>query len=665
MKYLLLLCFISTLFNTSGQGSLLLVGGGSEDYNSWSDDPYGWAVQQADSGRVAIIAHGSATQWLPDYFESLGASQAVNFNISDSSSANAPHLLDTLKSYDMIFFKGGDQWDYLRTFRGTPVQWAVDSVFDNGGVIAGTSAGLAILSDWVYTAENGTVYPDEALSDVYHHKSTLDTGMWSFYSGYLFDSHFIERGRLGRLLSFIAQLNAEGSSVWGVGVDDRTALCVDVNGLGTVMGTGTVTFIDPVTDISGALTYGFQDSILYAKDVFYHALKDGEQWDLVQAAPVSSSASFINPPYAAYRETQVLVSGGLTPTENDPFLNLLASYWNANDVVQIMCSDLNDGAAYKNALNNKGFANATVLQITGGSSDQYLSSVKDLWVGVDHQDYQDYVQNNSSGALLDSMYAFFQAFYWFPKSYECAFVGPDIRWVGKTYVEGLETDPYNAYYGDLELKPGFNIIPNSVLIPWTYQSSSTALYENTISSGPWAMAEDTLTYALWFQAQAYAEYFSAHPVRDTIDNALFSILSTLNSQGHNSLPLFYMANPGAFAESLDQTHGSGYTRQNSSANRFYLGYDHWIEMAYTSAGAIAENRLRKVQVFPNPSADWIQVETDQVTEATLIDLSGKAIRQWMLHPNDLIPIQGLEAGRYQIRLKYRNGELAMGTFIKP
>ena len=53
-----LLHYLGILLMTTqviAQGSLLLVGGGGEDYNSWSDQPYGWFVARADSGKIINI----------------------------------------------------------------------------------------------------------------------------------------------------------------------------------------------------------------------------------------------------------------------------------------------------------------------------------------------------------------------------------------------------------------------------------------------------------------------------------------------------------------------------------------------------------------------------------------------------------------------------------
>ncbi len=60
----------------------------------------------------------------------------------------------------------------------------------NGGVIGGTSAGLHILSEVLFTAQNGTVYPEEALEDPFNQYMTLEDDFLNLMPGLIFDSHF-------------------------------------------------------------------------------------------------------------------------------------------------------------------------------------------------------------------------------------------------------------------------------------------------------------------------------------------------------------------------------------------------------------------------------------------------------------------------------------------
>jgi cyanophycinase len=242
-RYTLIFILLSFALISIGQtlpGKLLLVGGGTENAGKWSDAPYAWAVEQSANKRVAIVTYETnPSQWLPDYFKDLGAVEARNFSIPSTAVANQQETYDSLVTYDVIFFKGGNQKTYYNTYKNTLTHQAVEVVFNNGGVIGGTSAGEMILSKVLFTAQNGTVYPDEAIFNPNNQYMTLADDFLQLMPGYIFDSHFVERARFARLIGFLGnwKLNRDEDIV-GIGVDDKTAFCIDENLIGYAFGTG-------------------------------------------------------------------------------------------------------------------------------------------------------------------------------------------------------------------------------------------------------------------------------------------------------------------------------------------------------------------------------------------------------------------------------------------
>lgn len=229
------------------QGSVALIGGGTESAapESWSAAPYGWIVEQADFGSIVILSASATSSWLPDYFESLGARSASNLTIPDRLTADADATATTISEADGVFIKGGDQWTYVSQWRDTRTADAIRHVFNEGGVVAGTSAGAMVLSEVVFDARNGTVYPEETLADPYTHYLSLSTGFLDLVPGTLVDTHFTERGRIARLIPMIARWQAEhpGQTVTGIGIDSQTALLVDRDRTATVAGEGSVTIV--------------------------------------------------------------------------------------------------------------------------------------------------------------------------------------------------------------------------------------------------------------------------------------------------------------------------------------------------------------------------------------------------------------------------------------
>lgn len=241
--------FIASIFIVNinlAQGFICAVGGGSEDYNSWSDKPYSWIVEKSDSGKIIIISNGPSSDpnWLPNYFKSLGAKEVYNKYITSRSSADLQTTYDELITAKAIFIKGGDQWQYNNLWNNTKTEDAIRQVYYNGGVIAGTSAGAMILSDVAYIAtQNSTIDSKGALQNPFSPIIQLEDHFLDLIPNTLVDTHFIERGRFARLAIFIFNYYINNNrAVIGIGIDDQTALCIEPDGIAEVMGSGAVSF---------------------------------------------------------------------------------------------------------------------------------------------------------------------------------------------------------------------------------------------------------------------------------------------------------------------------------------------------------------------------------------------------------------------------------------
>lgn len=248
MNKLLIMLLFPTLI--LARGSIMLVGGGGENYGDWSDLPFQWFVEQADSGIIINIDVDEASSWYDDYFESFGADVNSKYlRIKDRVAANDSATYYTLIDAKGIFIEGGDQWDYVSMWKNTLVEDAIKKVFNEGGVIGGTSAGLAVLSEVFFDAKFGSSYPDQAAENCRNSDIHLDNGFFDLMPGILADSHFHPRGRIGRLVPMMAKWKIDtGEDLIGIGVDDKTALCIDENFHGIVYGKASVTIIKPTAN---------------------------------------------------------------------------------------------------------------------------------------------------------------------------------------------------------------------------------------------------------------------------------------------------------------------------------------------------------------------------------------------------------------------------------
>ena len=260
------------------QGSIMMVGGGGENYGSWSDNPYGWFVEKAGFGKIINIDVDEASDWYPTYFESLGASiTSYNLQIATEADANSFPIFQELLSADGIFIEGGDQWDYVSTWKNTYVETAIQSVYENGGVIGGTSAGLAILGEIVFDGQNGSLTSDQAAYNPYHYRVSITDDFLNILPGVFTDSHFNERGRLARLTVMLARRNQDNNEdLLGIGVEYKTAFCVDESMIGTVHGE-MVTIIHQ-SDSSEIQCIANEPPRF--TDIVFNQLLDGDQYNL-------------------------------------------------------------------------------------------------------------------------------------------------------------------------------------------------------------------------------------------------------------------------------------------------------------------------------------------------------------------------------------------------
>ena len=284
--------FFFLINNLVAQGSIMLVGGGGEGYGSWSDQPYSWFVQKADSGKIINIDVDETSDWYPTYFISLGADlTSRSLQISSIEDANNFLTYQELLSADGIFIEGGDQWDYITTWKNTYVQTAIEFVYNNGGVIGGNSAGMAILGEVVFDAEHGSLTSDQAAYNPYHYRLSLTDDFLSILSNVITDSHFNERGRLGRLIVMLARRSQDfEQDLLGIGVEYKTAFCIDENMVGEVHG-------EMVTIVSKTDSSDIQCAINEPPrftNIAFNQLLDGSQFN-IETREMVEDGFWLNP----------------------------------------------------------------------------------------------------------------------------------------------------------------------------------------------------------------------------------------------------------------------------------------------------------------------------------------------------------------------------------
>lgn len=226
--------------------SAVLMGGGSD-----VDEAMRWMVAKSGGGDFVVL-RASGSDGYNAYLYAMGGLDSVEtLVVKTRQAASDPFVVDRITRAEAIFIAGGDQADYIRLWKDTPLSRALDAALARKVPIGGTSAGLAVLGAVDYAALNGSVDSATALANPYHRDVTLDSGFLvaPFLQGTVTDSHFRARDRMGRLVAFTARLVQDGlvplAAARGIGIDEETALVVD-DGIARRMGRGAVYLLRPL-----------------------------------------------------------------------------------------------------------------------------------------------------------------------------------------------------------------------------------------------------------------------------------------------------------------------------------------------------------------------------------------------------------------------------------
>jgi len=220
--------------------SLVMMGGGPD-----VDAAFVWWRDRLSNGDVVVLRATGEDGYNDYLFTDIGGADSVEtLRVDSATLADDPYVVCRIAQAEGVFLAGGDQSTYMTLWKDHGVGDALMQAWDRGAVLGGTSAGLAVLGEFVFGAYNDTVYSDEALGDPYNRYMTMDQGMLALAPlvGVVTDTHFAQRDRMGRLLAFVARIVQDGwaDTVMGIGVDEATALLVDADGSATVVGEGSV-----------------------------------------------------------------------------------------------------------------------------------------------------------------------------------------------------------------------------------------------------------------------------------------------------------------------------------------------------------------------------------------------------------------------------------------
>ncbi len=260
---------------TSGQGALLLMGGGTDVDAAFSNR----MAPQIKGGNIVVL-RATGTDAYNSYLQGLtGAASVETLIVDTQTKANSAYVEWAIKSAEAVFIAGGDQSAYLNAWQGTLVQSAIAHVYQKGGVVGGTSAGDHVLSQYVYDPDgvSGAI-SSEVVTDYCHNTINISSNFLSFplLANTLNDTHFRQRDRMGRSAVFQAKLGQNGRVI---AVSEATSLFVTADGQGIVDGSNEVYVLR--ADSQTQYTQTSCGLPVIIKDLLRFKLLPGERYNLL------------------------------------------------------------------------------------------------------------------------------------------------------------------------------------------------------------------------------------------------------------------------------------------------------------------------------------------------------------------------------------------------
>lgn len=175
-----------------------------------------WRYAGGPQARIVVIPASEMTSdQLKNYEERWDEFETASLSVLHTESraqANDPEFSRSLESATGVWLAGGQQTWLTGWYRGTLVQERLRRLLDRGGVIGGTSAGAAVMSDIMIAGGR---------------REPIESRGFGFVPDTIIDQHFLKRNRISRLMKLLEK----HPGTIGLGVDERTALIVELKGL--------------------------------------------------------------------------------------------------------------------------------------------------------------------------------------------------------------------------------------------------------------------------------------------------------------------------------------------------------------------------------------------------------------------------------------------------
>jgi cyanophycinase-like exopeptidase len=224
--------------DTTPEFGVCLMGGATEHDNAMI-----WLLEKANGGDIVVLRSTGSNGYNDYFYSDLG----VNVNsvetlvITSVVGATSPYVLNKVANAEMIWFAGGDQWNYVSYFKNNALEDLLnDHINIKNAPIGGTSAGMAILGSHYFSAQNGSITSAQALSNPFHNNMTIGENDFleiPFLENTITDSHYDSPDRRGRHTTFLARMTQSiNDRSFGIASNEYVAVCFGDDGKAIVFG---------------------------------------------------------------------------------------------------------------------------------------------------------------------------------------------------------------------------------------------------------------------------------------------------------------------------------------------------------------------------------------------------------------------------------------------
>ncbi|CAM3439778.1 Secretion system C-terminal sorting domain-containing protein [Flavobacterium longum] len=226
-----------TNITTTPEFGVCMMGGATEHDNAMI-----WLLEKANGGDVVVLRSSGSNGYNDYLYSELGVdvNSVETLVITSVAGATNPYVLDKVANAEMIWFAGGDQWNYVSFFKDNALEDLLNAhVNIKQAPIGGTSAGMAILGGKYYSAQNGTISSTQATNNPFHANMTIgqdDFLQIPLLANVITDTHYDNPDRRGRHAAFLARLKVNNSRVFGIACNEYVAVCIGTDGIARVFG---------------------------------------------------------------------------------------------------------------------------------------------------------------------------------------------------------------------------------------------------------------------------------------------------------------------------------------------------------------------------------------------------------------------------------------------